>query len=591
MPQQARQQFLDVVVEAHAREVVRAIKLLVDQGHGGDAAAAFAKALQGHGVVDALFLEIEQAGDDLEVILDAVVDFLEQDVLFPQRLAEFLLRAHACRDVPVHAAVALERAGFVVPGHGARQDAALVAVARGAPGREVADGRTGGLGLGKRRPERVLLARGQEIEGGFAEQRARFVAQRPGDLLADVDVAVLVVGFEDPVGHARGDVPHAFLALAQRGQGLLPRGVVGGEQARHGIEVLGYLGDAGLAVGQAGAGGEVPLADAAGGIGQAVQTLGDDRTAEEPGHAQGEQGRGRQEEQVARQGLARRAEDRGFGQADHEIHVGRLVRAKREPLEGVEALEAVGARQQHHALVFGARGDGFPHLLPDGSARGVGGRFGAVVQADALVVGDAEDRASGHEHPVEGVVEMRQLDGGDEHSGDLPVFVPERQGVGKGGIVSRAADDVFARAEAPGGHGVDDVLAVGEIDAAKGKAGGEDVAVAVHGQDVDVEGIVVEQGGEQRAAGGRVHAPDLGHGGQGGEQKARALGDAGLGLGHGRRGAPGFHGGVGDEVAALLHAVVDLEGQGRQDGQQGQEHESRPDGERLGKASHMPLPP
>ena len=118
--------------------------------------------------MDVLLLEIEQPGDDLQVVFDAVVDFLEQDVFFRQGFADAALGFHAFGDVLVHTPVALEAAGLVVPGHAIGQQAGPGPVPGHAPADQVAKGFAPGLGRFVNRPQGCLFARGQEVEGGLA---------------------------------------------------------------------------------------------------------------------------------------------------------------------------------------------------------------------------------------------------------------------------------------------------------------------------------------------------------------------------------------------------------------------------------------
>ena len=74
----------------------------MDKGHGFDAVAAFLEDVEGVGVLDVRGLQLEEAGDDLEVVFDAMVDFLEEDFLFLEGGFDadlgFLLLGHVADD-------------------------------------------------------------------------------------------------------------------------------------------------------------------------------------------------------------------------------------------------------------------------------------------------------------------------------------------------------------------------------------------------------------------------------------------------------------------------------------------------------------
>src|SRR5262249_5041424 len=77
-----------VVRERHLRVILRLIELLVDQGDGLDAPPALLEAAAVVDVIDLADLQLDQAGDDLEVVLDAMVDLLEEHVAFLERRGE-----------------------------------------------------------------------------------------------------------------------------------------------------------------------------------------------------------------------------------------------------------------------------------------------------------------------------------------------------------------------------------------------------------------------------------------------------------------------------------------------------------------------
>jgi hypothetical protein len=57
----------------------------MDDGHGPHAALALEEHVQGDGVLDLAGLEVKEAGDDLKVVLDAVVDLLQEESFFSQQ--------------------------------------------------------------------------------------------------------------------------------------------------------------------------------------------------------------------------------------------------------------------------------------------------------------------------------------------------------------------------------------------------------------------------------------------------------------------------------------------------------------------------
>jgi len=76
-------EILDVIAHVHLGMVAGLVQLLVDQSHGGNAVAAV---LEGGeclvGALDGGRLKIEETRDDIEIVLDAIADFLQEDFLF-----------------------------------------------------------------------------------------------------------------------------------------------------------------------------------------------------------------------------------------------------------------------------------------------------------------------------------------------------------------------------------------------------------------------------------------------------------------------------------------------------------------------------
>jgi hypothetical protein len=54
----------------------------VYHSHGGDAVLAVVEGCKDFLVLDMARLQMEQTGDDLQIVFDSVVDLLEQDFLF-----------------------------------------------------------------------------------------------------------------------------------------------------------------------------------------------------------------------------------------------------------------------------------------------------------------------------------------------------------------------------------------------------------------------------------------------------------------------------------------------------------------------------
>lgn len=71
----------------------------MDERHGLNPALAFGQRLDGLGFLDGSRLESQEARDDLQVVLHAVVQLAQQDLLFFERPRGLLLRALALGDV------------------------------------------------------------------------------------------------------------------------------------------------------------------------------------------------------------------------------------------------------------------------------------------------------------------------------------------------------------------------------------------------------------------------------------------------------------------------------------------------------------
>ena len=71
---QASYQVFNILFEAYIGQVVGLVELVIYQRHGVDASLAFLKHERVLLVLDEARLELQQAGYDLHVVLDAVMD-------------------------------------------------------------------------------------------------------------------------------------------------------------------------------------------------------------------------------------------------------------------------------------------------------------------------------------------------------------------------------------------------------------------------------------------------------------------------------------------------------------------------------------
>ena len=106
---------LEVSSDLDAAEVSRLIELFMEQRDGAHAILALLEQRDRLRIGELIHLEVEHAGDDLEVVLDSMVDLLEQDLLLFQRRPKSGLDQLSVRDVPdrrryEHALFGLNRA-------------------------------------------------------------------------------------------------------------------------------------------------------------------------------------------------------------------------------------------------------------------------------------------------------------------------------------------------------------------------------------------------------------------------------------------------------------------------------------------------
>ena len=83
--EEVRSQALDVVSEIEVREVASAGEAFMNKSHGFHAVLGVRKEGDILRVFEVVELEVEKTGDDLEVVLDTVVDFLEEDLFVVER--------------------------------------------------------------------------------------------------------------------------------------------------------------------------------------------------------------------------------------------------------------------------------------------------------------------------------------------------------------------------------------------------------------------------------------------------------------------------------------------------------------------------
>ncbi len=84
-------------------QITGPVKLLVDQGHRANPPLAFLEQLGDFRIADLAGLKIEQARDDLQVVLHAMVDLFEQEFFLLEGGAELCLGTLLPGDVGRHA--------------------------------------------------------------------------------------------------------------------------------------------------------------------------------------------------------------------------------------------------------------------------------------------------------------------------------------------------------------------------------------------------------------------------------------------------------------------------------------------------------
>ena len=75
-------QLMDIGMHIDERAMLLLVKLLMNEGDGLHPFAAILDGMQSGRIIQEVRLGIEQADDDLQVVLDAMMDFFEQPFLF-----------------------------------------------------------------------------------------------------------------------------------------------------------------------------------------------------------------------------------------------------------------------------------------------------------------------------------------------------------------------------------------------------------------------------------------------------------------------------------------------------------------------------
>ena len=119
-PKQVVDQRLHVLLEINLRQIRRLIQLFVNQRHGLDAVLRVLEQRSRVGILDLARLHPQQTGNDLQIIFNAVVNFLQQHVFFLQRRVELVLRLLAIGDIFDHPQ-AIERLALSIAQEGSRQ--------------------------------------------------------------------------------------------------------------------------------------------------------------------------------------------------------------------------------------------------------------------------------------------------------------------------------------------------------------------------------------------------------------------------------------------------------------------------------------
>src|SRR5450755_2385702 len=89
--EQAGGQVADVLAQVDVGEILGAMQLVVEHGHGEDALAAFPQSLQECFVGEIALLKAKHAANDLKIVLDTMVDFAEENLFLLHRALDLLV--------------------------------------------------------------------------------------------------------------------------------------------------------------------------------------------------------------------------------------------------------------------------------------------------------------------------------------------------------------------------------------------------------------------------------------------------------------------------------------------------------------------
>ena len=73
---------LDILFKLNTRKILTPVELFLEKGHGGDSIPRRVEEALDLFALDSGSLEVQEAGDDLQVVLDAVVQLPEEEFLF-----------------------------------------------------------------------------------------------------------------------------------------------------------------------------------------------------------------------------------------------------------------------------------------------------------------------------------------------------------------------------------------------------------------------------------------------------------------------------------------------------------------------------
>jgi len=162
---------------------------------------------------------------------------------------------------------------------------------------------------------------------------------------------------------------------------------------------------------------------------QSLQTLGDDRPADEPGGEQGRQGGDAEQGEIEEQIPVDLVKSIGFGDAHAHIEIDRFFRTEMEPLIGVNPPDAVPS-----ATCKDAPGRTIRHRrrhIREIRGAGEGLRIGVAVEPGAPVVGQGQHRPRRYLVYLQYLSIPGQIDPDHDHPGYFPPDVTNRMCIGK----------------------------------------------------------------------------------------------------------------------------------------------------------------